>query len=47
MCSLKTIIHQSQDGLAKIDVRMEEGTLWLTQQQLAGLFQVTKQGSVD
>jgi hypothetical protein len=37
------IIYQSQDGLAKIDVRMEEGTLWLTQQQLADLFQVTKQ----
>ena len=37
------IIYQSADGLVKIDVRMEGETLWLTQTQMADLFQTTKQ----
>ena len=37
------IIYQTQDGLTKIDVRMENETLWLTQLQMADLFQITKQ----
>ena len=37
------IIYQTQDGLTKIDVRMEGETLWLSQAQMADLFQVTKQ----
>lgn len=36
------IIYQ-QDGQTKIDVRIEEESLWLTQQQMAALFQTTKQ----
>ena len=32
------IIYQTIDGLTKIDVRMESGTLWLTQAQIAQLF---------
>jgi hypothetical protein len=32
------IIYQTQDGLTKIDVRMENDTLWLTQAQIAELF---------
>jgi hypothetical protein len=32
------IIYQTQDGLAKIDVRMNGETLWLTQAQMAELF---------
>jgi len=32
------IIYQSADGLTKIDVRMENETLWLTQAQIAELF---------
>ena len=32
------IIYQAQDGLTKIDVRMEGETLWLTQAQIAQLF---------
>ena len=37
------IIYQTVDGLIKIDVRMEGETLWLTQAQMAELFQTTKQ----
>jgi hypothetical protein len=31
-------IYQSQDGKAQIDVRFEDGTLWLSQAQMAELF---------
>ena len=37
------IIYQSFDGKTKIDVRMEEETLWLSQSQMVDLFQTTKQ----
>ena len=37
------IIYRSADGLTKIDVRMEHETLWLTQAQMAEIFQTTKQ----
>ena len=37
------IIYQTEDGRAKIDVRMENQTVWLTQMQMAELFQTTKQ----
>lgn len=36
------VIYQTQDGLAKISVRMEGETLWLTQAQLVELFQSSK-----
>jgi len=32
------IIYQSADGQAKIDIRMEKETMWLTQAQIAELF---------
>lgn len=32
------IIYQTADGKAKIDVRMQGETLWLTQAQIAELF---------
>ena len=32
------IIYQTEDGRAKIDVRMEDQTVWLTQAQMAELF---------
>ena len=32
------IIYQTEDGLTKIDVRMENETVWLTRQQMADLF---------
>ena len=37
------IIYQSQDGQTKIDVRIENETVWLSQNQMAELFQTTKQ----
>jgi hypothetical protein len=37
------VIYQTEDGLTKIDVRMEDETVWLTQAQMAELFQSTKQ----
>jgi hypothetical protein len=37
------LIYQSEDGKLKLDVRLEEETVWLTQQSLAELFQTTKQ----
>jgi hypothetical protein len=32
------LIHQNQDGNIKIDVRLEEETVWLTQDQMKQLF---------
>jgi len=37
------IIYQSEDGITKIDVRMENETVWLSQAQMADLFQTTPQ----
>ena len=32
------IIYQTDDGLTKIDVRLEDDTVWLTQAEMAELF---------
>lgn len=37
------IIYQTQDGQTKIDVKIENETVWLSQNQMAELFQTTKQ----
>lgn len=37
------ILYESNDGKLKINVRLEDETTWLTQQQLAELFQTSKQ----
>ena len=36
------IIYQTEDGLTKIDVNMQDETVWLTQEQMAELFQRDK-----
>ena len=36
------LLYQNQDGNIKIDVRLEEETVWLTQTQLCELFQKSK-----
>ncbi|MBK9985202.1 MAG: virulence RhuM family protein [Saprospiraceae bacterium] len=36
------LLYQNQDGNIKIDVRLEEETVWLTQAQLCDLFQKSK-----
>ena len=35
----KIVIYQTDDGQTQIDVRLEENTVWLTQSQMAELFQ--------
>ena len=40
------IMYQTEDGLTKIDVRMENETVWLTQAQMAELFQRERSGTV-
>ena len=37
------IIYTSDDGTTKIDLRLEDGTIWLSQLEIAELFQTTKQ----
>ncbi|HEY5510726.1 MAG TPA: hypothetical protein VIK10_06840 [Prolixibacteraceae bacterium] len=37
------LIYRSKQGNTKIDVRLENESVWLTQQQMADLFQTTKQ----
>lgn len=37
------IIYTSDDGTTKIDLRLEDGTVWLSQLQIAELFETTKQ----
>ena len=37
------IIYQTEDGLTKIDVKIENETIWLSQQQMAELYNTTKQ----
>ena len=41
------LIYQSEDGLTHIDVRMEQETVWLTQQQMAELFQSSRTNVVE
>lgn len=36
------VIYQSEDGLTHIDVRIEQDTIWLTQEQLVNLYQTSK-----
>lgn len=35
----KIIIYQSDDGKTQLDVKLENETVWLTQAQMAELFQ--------
>ncbi|MDE6762245.1 MAG: virulence RhuM family protein [Oscillospiraceae bacterium] len=41
------IIYQTDDGSTKIDVRFEDETVWLTQQQMAELFQTSRTNVVE
>ena len=42
MAENKVIIYTANDGTAKIDVKLEEETLWLTQTQMCELYQTSK-----
>ena len=37
------LVYEAEDGQVKIDVHLENETVWLTQQLMADLFQTTKQ----
>jgi len=37
------LVYSTEDGRTKIEVRLENETVWLTQQHMADLFQTTKQ----
>ena len=41
------ILYQTEDGGTKIDVRFENETVWLTQQQMAELFQSSRSNIVE
>lgn len=36
------LLYQTEDGKTRIDVKFEEGTVWLTQAAIAELYQTTK-----
>lgn len=41
------VIYQTQDGLTQINVKFEDETVWLTQQQMAALFQTSRTNVVE
>jgi len=43
MNNSEILLYQTEDGQTKIDVRLEEETVWLSQAQMVELFQTTKQ----
>ena len=38
----KIVIYQTEDGQTQIDVRLENDTVWLTQKQIAELFETDR-----
>lgn len=41
------IIYQTEDGLAHIEVKIEDETVWLSQQQMADLYQTSRTNVVE
>ena len=41
------VIYKTQDGLTKINVKFEDETVWLSQQQMALLFQTSRTNIVE
>ncbi len=41
------LIYQSEDGLTNIEVKIQDETVWLTQQQMAALFQTSRTNIVE
>lgn len=37
------LLYQSEDGRSRLEIRFDGETLWLTQAQMADLFQTTSQ----
>lgn len=43
----KMIIYTDERGLTKIDVKLEDDTLWLTQAQMCELYQTSRTNVVE
>ena len=41
------VIYQSGDGISKIDVRLKDENVWLSQQQMAELYQSSRTNVVE
>ena len=41
------MVYQSEDGLTRVDVKFDGDTVWLTQQQMADLFQSSRSNVVE
>ena len=41
------IIYQTEDGLTKIDVKIQNETVWLSQQQMAELFGTSRTNVIE
>ena len=41
------IIYQTEDGLTHIEVKIEDETVWLSQQQMADLYQTSRTNVVE
>ena len=41
------IIYQSKDGVVRLDVRLADNTVWLTQQQMADLYSSSRTNVVE
>ena len=39
----EVLVYRTEDGTIRLDVRLEDETVWLTQQMMAELFQTSKQ----
>lgn len=44
---VKYKIYQSDDGLTNVEVKIQDETVWLTQQQMAELFQTSRTNVVE
>jgi len=41
------IIYQTEDGLTKIDVKLKDETMWLSQQQMAELYGTSRTNIIE
>ena len=41
------VIYQADDGTTKIDVKLEDETVWLSQQQMAELFSTSRTNIIE
>lgn len=41
------IIYQTEDGLTKIDVKLKDETVWLSQQQMAELYGTSRTNIIE